>query len=149
MFVRFLRTDGGEVESRYIESITAMYGTDQWREIYQARLLDEIKPSQARAGCANLMRWNLENSLGYKWTHALEVHNERGRSIYHLIFATDHKAGNKIMAHLYNIVLTRFPRMRQQARDSRTGAIQLFGDEYSVEDLKYEPEPLRNPFGWS
>ena len=148
MFVRFLPTDGVEVEPRHAQSISAMYGTDQWKAIYRARLRDRISPSQARVEYVNLMRWRLERFLGYAWTHALEVHNERGRSIYHLIFATDHEAGDRIMKHLYGIALREFPRMRQQAIDRRLGAIPLFESaEYIDENLRYEPEPPWVPFG--
>ena len=125
MFVRFLRTDGGEVDQNHARSVTDMYGTDRWWEIYEARLRHH-NPRQARAEYVNLMRWRLEERLGYEWTHTLEVHNERDMPIYHLIFATDHEAGNRIMAHLYNRAVKEFPRMRQHAIDQRTGAARLF-----------------------
>ena len=46
MFVRFLRTDGGEVEPGQAQSISTMYGTDQWEAIYRARLFDSMSPSK-------------------------------------------------------------------------------------------------------
>ena len=146
MCVRFLRTDGGEVDPAHVGLVTDMYGTEDWRHIYQARLLDKMTPSQARSEYVNLMRRRLQKVLGYRWTHALEVHNHQGRSIYHLVFATDSKAGNRIMVHLYDRALKEFPRMRKQAIDQRRGAVSLFDDdEYIDEGLRYDPEPLWKP----
>lgn len=115
MFVRFLRTDGGEVEPAYAALATDMYGTEDWRHIYRARQSNNTEPSEARSEYVNLMRWGLEKVLGYRWTHALEVCNEQGRPIYHLIFATDSAAGNDITVYLYDRALKAFPRMRKQA----------------------------------
>ena len=144
MFVRFLRTDGGEVDQNQARSVTDVYGTDRWWAIYEARLRHH-NPRQARAEYVNLTRWRLEERLGYEWTHTLEVHNERDMPIYHLIFATDHEAGNRIMAHLYNRAVKEFPRMRQHAIDQRTGAARLF-DDFNDSSLRYEHEPPWQPF---
>jgi len=72
-----------------------MYGTNQWREICQARVSGVLEPGVARGEYVNLMRWRLQHALGYKRTHPLEIFNQRGRSIYHMIFATDHDAGTE------------------------------------------------------
>lgn len=149
MFVRFLRTDGGEVDAAHERSVTDMYGTEDWRYIYRARLLDKLAPAQARSEYVNLMRWRLQHVLGYRWTHALEVHNEQDRPIYHLLFATDHEAGNKIMVYLYGRALKEFPRMRKEAIDQRRGAARLFDAEYIDRDLRYDPEPAWEPYGRS
>jgi three-Cys-motif partner protein len=148
MFVRFLRTDGGEVEPDHARRITVMYGTDEWLRIYEARLSGRLAPAEARSEYVNLMRWRLQTLLGYAWTHALEVHNEQGRPIYHLIFATDHDAGDRIMRHLYGRALEEFPRMRQQAIDQRKGAMRLFDDsEFGAEPEEYRYEPPWSPYG--
>lgn len=147
MFVRFLRTDGGEVEPDHERRITDMYGTDKWLHIYRARLDGRLAPSEARTEYVNLMRWRLQSVLGYSWTHTLEVHTEQGRPIYHLIFATDHDAGDRIMRHLYGRALDEFPKMRRQAIDQRRGALRLFDDEESGEQLEeYRYEPPWPPF---
>lgn len=65
------------------------------------------------------MRWRLENALGYKWTHALELMNERDQPLYDMIFATDHDAGNRIMASLYNSAESELSAMRQAAIERR------------------------------
>lgn len=148
MFVRFLRTDGGEVEQHLAERISDMYGTDEWRAIYEARLAGDVPPAEARAEYVNLMRWRLETLLAYRWTHALEVYNEQGRPIYHLIFATDHSAGNRIMSHLYGRALAQFPTMRQHAIDQRKGTLRLFdASEFAEIPEAYRYEPPRRPYG--
>lgn len=135
MFIRTLPKDG-KVREDDAEKLNRMYGTDQWRGIYDARLAGALTPGEAREEYVNLMRWRLENVLGYKWTHPLEIFNERGHSIYHMVFATDHPAGNAIMTDLYNAAADEFPKMRQQARQRRArlaeeeaGIFSLFGDD--------------------
>lgn len=149
MFVRFLRTDGGQVEADHERRITDMYGTDEWVHIYRTRLDGKLSPSEARTEYVNLMRWRLQSVLGYTWTHTLEVHTERGRPIYHLIFATDHDAGDRIMRHLYGKALEEFPKMRQQAIDQRKGTMRLFDDfDLGAEPVEYRYEPPWPPFGY-
>lgn len=148
MFVRFLRTDRGEVEPEHERRISDMYGTDEWLHIYRGRLDNQLTPAEARSEYVNLMRWRLQSILGYTWTHTLEVHNEHGGPIYHLIFATDHNAGDRIMRYLYGKALEEFPRMRQQAIDQRRGAMRLFDDaEFGAEPVEYRYEPPWPPYG--
>ena len=135
MFIRTLRTDG-TVRADDAAKLDLMYGTGQWRAIYEARLGDRLEPGDAREEYVNLMRWRLQHVLGYRWTHPLEIFNEGGASIYHMIFATDHEAGNRIMTSLYNAAADEFPRMREQARllrsrrvEKEAGVQSLFGDE--------------------
>jgi three-Cys-motif partner protein len=119
MFIRMLPVNGKLVRPEDDERITTMYGTEQWKTIYEARLAEEITPAEAREEYVNLMRWRIENDLGYRWTHPFEVFNERGHSIYHMIFATDHPAGNTIMSSIYTNAAKKFPAMREAARHQR------------------------------
>jgi hypothetical protein len=80
---------------------------------------EAITPAEAREEYVNLMRWRLQTVLGYVWTHPLEVLNERGGPLYHMIFATDHDAGDRIMRHLYAQAAADFPAMREAARSRR------------------------------
>ena len=59
---------------------------------HRRRLRDEL---------LNLMRWRLENVLGYRVTHSFRMRNTRDLAIYNMVFATDHLAGEKIMSHIY------------------------------------------------
>jgi len=145
MFTRFLRIDGGEVRPEDAERITRMFGSDEWVVIYESRLRGELEPREARAEYVNLMRWRLENELGYKWTHSFDVKTER-RSIYSMIFATDNKAGNDIMSSIYESALSTFPRMRIEAWEQRTGQQSLFED-VPVAQVRYVHEAPLPPYG--
>jgi len=138
MFIRTLRTDG-TVRDVDAEKLDRMYGTPQWRAIYEARVAEVLDPGEAREEYVNLMRWRLQHVLGYRRTHPLEIFNERGHSIYHMIFATDHPAGDRIMTSLYNTAADEFPRMRQEARlrrqrlvEQEAGVQSLFDDGFEV-----------------
>jgi three-Cys-motif partner protein len=148
MFSRTLRIDG-MVRDEDASKLDRMYGTDQWRAIYEARLSGDLEPSEAREEYVNLMRWRLQHVLGYKRTHPLEIFNEGGHSIYHMIFATDHPAGDRIMTDLYNAAADEFPRMRQEARLRRArmmqeerGVLSLFGDEFDAPTMPRRREQL-------
>ncbi len=153
----------GSVRTEDADRLTKMYGTDQWKAIYAARIAGQLSPGDSRDEYVNLMRWRLEHVLGYKWTHPLEVFNEHGSSIYHMIFATDHPVGTDIMTSLYTTALAEFPAMRLAARQQRArlqeeaeGVHTLFGeqlDELSAPIRRgerfYEYTPPSLPFGTS
>jgi hypothetical protein len=160
MFIRNLPVSG-RVSPQHASKLTRMYGTEQWRAIYQARVDGTLIPADAREEYVNLMRWRLEQVLGYRWTHPLEIFNERGHSIYHMIFATDHPAGDRIMTSLYNAAANEFPAMREDARRHRerlaereAGIQSLFDDASQVEsrpvgprEKLYEHSAPWTPFG--
>ncbi|MGD9795670.1 MAG: hypothetical protein AB7V43_19560, partial [Acidimicrobiia bacterium] len=91
----------------------------------------------------------------------LEIFNEGGASIYHMVFATDSDAGNRIMTNLYNAAADEFPEMREQARRRRkrldqeaSGVHNLFGDELDVSigpvtkgEKLYSHTPPTVPYG--
>ena len=161
MFTRLLKVNGDQVRPQDSAAITAMFGSDDWQHIYNARLEEIIKPRQARIEYLNLMRWRLETVLGYNWTHPLEVRNEFGNIIYYMIFATDHETGDRIIKHLYTKAATEFPAMRQavrrlrkQKKDKERGVMLLFDDE-DLQELRapikpgeqfYEHEPPEKPW---
>lgn len=86
-----------EAEAR----ITAMYGNERWRDIYNRRKAGELSPDQARTEYVRLYAAGLKGELGYK--HALDrqilQHGQKGHPLYFLIFATDHDVGRTIMNH--------------------------------------------------
>ena len=139
----------GNVPPAHADQLTRMYGTEQWRAIYEARLAGTIEPSDAREEYVNLMRWRIEKVLGYQWTMALEVHNEGGTSLYHMIFATDSEPGFKIMTSLYSRALVEHPAMRRHAIATRLrlakeaeGQFTLF-DALGIEDPPPAPTDQR------
>lgn len=129
------------------ERATRLYGTDAWREVHRLRRNDELSGAEAKDEYVNLMRWRLERSLGYRSTHSLELKNQQGGTIYHMIFATDHPAGEKIMGHLYGRALVDIPEMRREARDHATGQMSLAMDLEGSPVLTYRYEPPRDPLG--
>lgn len=136
MFTRLLKVNGDQVRPQDAEAITALFGFEGWQKIYEARLAESIEPGQAREEYLNLMRWRLETQLGYKWTHPLEVRNEKNHIIYYMIFATDHEAGNRIMSNVYAQAAAEFPAMREyalrrrkQQQAEQSGVMSLFGED--------------------
>ena len=101
-----------------------------------------------RAEFVNLYRWRLEQGLGYRSTHALQIVNTAGHPVYTLVFATDSEPGDAIMGHLYGSAATKtLPAMqaraqiaRQHRREDEVGLLRLPGmDEYEIEAATAPP----------
>lgn len=133
MFPRTLPLDG--LASPAVGAkLTTMYGSPAWEAIYHARVEGRLEAAEAREEYLNLMRWRLEKVLGYRWTHPLEFRNEHGVPLYHMVFATDHEVGTKIMTWIYSSARRRFPANRQKIKraqerleEERRGIHNLFG----------------------
>jgi len=108
----------------------------------------------------NLMRWRLEKTLGYGFTHTLRLTNVYGVPLYDMIFATDHAIGDKIMRSVYQKAAERFSEMRQEARARRrdrkeqeSGFNPLFTHAELVQDAplrtheSYQHAPPVSPYG--
>lgn len=126
--------------------LSDLFGNRDWEPIVKARRAGDISARLAREAFVNLMRWRIEQSLGYARTHVLEFKDAHGRPLYHMIFATDHDAGDRIMAHLYAAAAKAHVDMAQEARVHVTGAPTLFSDS-AVAAPKYVPEPPTEPTG--
>jgi three-Cys-motif partner protein len=123
--LRNLALDDQKLQPAHVAKATSLFGSDAWKRIYDTRKAQQIDGQEARERYVNLYRWQLEQDLGYRKAHPIEVKNIQGRPIYHLIFATDSDPGDKIMSHLYGEALTRWPQMREQARRRAPGGEQL------------------------
>jgi three-Cys-motif partner protein len=137
----------GEPTDLQVSHATRLFGTDAWRVIHRMRRSDEIDGAAARESYLNLMRWRLENELGYEWTHPLEVKNLRGGPLYHMILATDNKAGTKIISDLYTRAANRLPMMRQEILE-RVRAVErprLMDVPIELPKRLYEYEPPTEP----
>ena len=158
-FIRLLPKDGSGVRPEDEKKIDSLFGTHDWWHIYAARLADEIEPGEARDQYLNLMRWRIEQVLGYERTHPLAIHNVDGAEIYSMIFATDHEAGTRIMSEIFASAAAKFPAMREQARQERSlareterGLQRLFDDDESLTgppktgERFYEHEPPTRPW---
>lgn len=138
--IRTLALDLGKLRDADAERPTRLFGTEAWRTIYDARRGGDIEGSEARNRFVNLMRWRLEEDLGYEWTHPLEIKNLKGNPIYHMILATDNQAGTDIMSDLYTGAAKRIPQMREEALAQRRAVEQerLFEVELKVQPYRYE-----------
>jgi three-Cys-motif partner protein len=101
------------------QQVTDLFGCTDWHPILTARRSGALDAAQTRDELTNLMRWRLEQTLGYRYTHTLRLTNVQGVPLYDMVFATDHPVGDKIMRSVYRTAAARFPRMRQEARARR------------------------------
>jgi three-Cys-motif partner protein len=144
--VRTLALDEAKLRPQDEARATALFGTKAWRWIYDQRIEGKLNPQDARDEYVNLMRWRLTEDLGYRRTHALELMNTRGGTIYHMVFATDNDAGDRIMAGIYAKTARQIPEMRQEARDRKLGQGTLdLGVTHETEGATYHYEPPWKP----
>ena len=119
MLPRGLAAEDPRVGAEFRTRIDAMFGSQAWTAIYDDRKAEYLSGADFRSEMVNLMRWRLENNLGYKNTHSFEMLNTRGVSLYTMLFATDNDAGNRIMSWIYRKAARRQPEMRAQAVAAR------------------------------
>ncbi|MHB1129177.1 MAG: three-Cys-motif partner protein TcmP [Ilumatobacteraceae bacterium] len=154
------RVLGGEGdENLSAEQVTEFFGTDQWTAISEARACGALSPPCAREEYVNLYRWRIENELGYAFTHVFEMKNTNGSPLYHLILATDNKAGEKIIADVYRKATPKHEATRRKAHERRRigrkktkGQDSLFSAEQLVAtgpaiEVVYNHQPPWPPFG--
>ena len=81
------------------------FGSHAWAAIHRARLDGQITPREAQFHYLEEYCSSLRN-LGYGWVRwkaitAPRAPGLRRQEMYHLIFATDHEAGDKIMEDVF------------------------------------------------
>lgn len=119
MLPRGLASVDHDTVERFESRITAMYGNNAWRELYEGRRRGLLTGAQLRDELLNLFRWRLEKTLGYKVTHHFEMKNTHGGPLYNMVFATDNEPGERIMRHIYGNAAALRPRMQAEAADRR------------------------------
>lgn len=133
---------------RSADRLDRLFGSRDWLPIHQGRRGGALAPDAMRAEFVNLYRWRLENDLGYRSTHALQIVNTAGHPVYTLVFATDSLPGDAIMGHLYGSAATRtLPAMqaraqiaRQHRREDDAGLLRIPGfDEFEIETATVTP----------
>ena len=124
--------------------LTGLFGCDAWEPIVETRRKRLIGGDQAREAFVNVMRWRLAHDLGYQRTHVLEFKNSRGTPLYHMVFASDNDAGDRIMASLYAAAANRNQDMAQDAIAHKTGVQSLFAAS-EITPLRYELMPPIEP----
>lgn len=143
--IRMLALDDAKLLPGHEDGATRLFGTDRWRSIYDRRRTDELTPPEAKEEYVNLMRWRLVHDLGYAKTHPFELKNSTGGTVYHMIFATDNAAGDKIMADIYAAAAKKIPAMEREARDRKSGQIALAIGDSALESASYEHAPPWEP----
>jgi len=157
MVPRGLAADTPQAARAFEERVTALYGTDAWKPIYAARRSQQLDGAGLRDELVNLMRWRLENVLGYARTHTFAMKNTNGGPLYTMIFATDNATGDKIMADIYGKAAKKRPLMQAEARALAKAKRERDGKEpeglfpppvrdVPVGDL-YQHEPPWPPYG--
>ncbi len=139
--VRMLALNPEKLLPVHADRATRLFGNERWRAIYDRRLARTLEGGAARDEYVNLMRWQLERDLGYRWTHPIELRNTTGAILYHMIFATDNEAGTRIMEHIYGQAAAQIPEMRKEAADRRSGqgVLDLGGSFGQDAGYVYEP----------
>lgn len=142
------------------QRVSNLYRGDDWRRVLRALDARKIKAEEYRQEMVNLMRFQLETVLGYQYTHRIPMTMSTNKmTIFDMVFATDHDAGDKIMRHLYNKAAQREPEMMRQAQVAKAdkdaeaaGMIGLFDvGELSVKpsdslgQVLWTPEPTWDP----
>jgi len=144
--VRTLALEEEKVSDADVARANRLFGTEDWRRIYDLRLAGTITAAEAREEYVNLMRWRLERVLGYRFAHPFELKNTKGGTLYHMIFATDSDAGTRIMESIYANAAKHLPEMLTEARDRASGQQVLdLGIESVAPDVGYQYEPPWEP----
>ncbi|WP_114202356.1 three-Cys-motif partner protein TcmP [Janibacter anophelis] len=75
-------------------------GDPDWHVLHRGWRAGEVPGSEFSKELVNLMRWKLQHDLGYATTIPLKMVRPSGHGLYHMIFATDHDVGERIMRHV-------------------------------------------------
>jgi three-Cys-motif partner protein len=104
----------------FVNRVSTMYGDEDWKRIQSALWRRHITPAEYRAEMINLMRVKLQYNLGYAFTHRIPMQMLPNKmTIFEMVFATDHWAGDNIMRYLYNRAAQREIEMMRQAKNAR------------------------------
>lgn len=79
-----------------IEGARRWWGRDDWRELRGMQSVDR----------ANLLAERFKGELGYKWAFPFAIHDSArgGRTMYHMVHATDHDEAPSLMLRAYRKV---------------------------------------------
>ncbi len=102
---RLLRTKG-DMDPTWETKLDGFFPGSEWREVYRDRLASVIEASEANARYLRIYVGGLR-TLGYEpdGIFSLAVRTPslpggKGRELYHLVFASNHPAGKKIMQYV-------------------------------------------------
>jgi len=100
-----LMTTERAIPPQMMERLDVVFGSQTWSGIHRARLDAHISPSEARLRYLDEYCIGLR-SLGYGWVRSKAITAPRApglrrQEMYHLIVATDHEAGDRIMEDVF------------------------------------------------
>lgn len=100
-----LLTTQRAVNPEMSDQLDRTFGSHAWASIHKARVKGEFDPTEAQARYLGLYCGGLRE-LGYGWVRSKAIMAPRApglrrQEMYHLIFATDHEAGDKIMEDVF------------------------------------------------
>lgn len=102
-FLERLLPNDGEFVDRNIDAINRVLPSTGWQELWERKQAGEITSEEERAGYANQYQAWLRDSLKYRYTAARRITRPGSdATVYHLVFATDHKVGDRIMADIFS-----------------------------------------------
>lgn len=126
--------------------IDRLFGAKTWRAIYGDQRAGVTTGEPSWLHYVNLYRLQIQ-ALGHKHTAAIEVRNTAGVVLYHMVFATGHDAGRRIMTSVMDRAREVLPRLLEaEKRRRREGAEpteSLFAgrDDYAeLEEVSVHPE---------
>jgi three-Cys-motif partner protein len=100
-----LMTTQRAITPRMSERLDRTFGSHAWAAVHETRVAGQITPREAQLQYLEDYCSSLRN-LGYGWVRwkaitAPRAPGLRRQEMYHLIFATDHEAGDKIMEDVF------------------------------------------------
>lgn len=143
--IRTLALDDAKMLPEHELGATRLFGTNEWQAIYERRRRGALTAADAKEEYVNLMRWRLTHDLGYAKTHPFELRNTKRGTMYHMIFATDNAAGDRIMADIYRSAAATQPAMRQEAIDRQRHQTTLPLEDVEFTSATYQHEPPWQP----
>lgn len=119
-----------------------LFGNKDWRGIYNAQRSGLISGESSWIHYVDHYRLGLQR-LGYRDTSAIEVRNTKNVVLYHMVFATGHPAGAKIMRAINRKARTVLPKMIDAERNARRDRGSRLFAETDVELDWYKANPTR------
>jgi len=102
-----------EIEAHNLFALNRVFPTPAWQQTYAGKLAGEITAEQGRRENVRTYENWLRDDVGYQFVISRSVTQPGSEaSVYHLIFATDHLAGQTIMSDVFRNMFPNEPNLR-------------------------------------
>jgi three-Cys-motif partner protein len=141
---RTLPADRGTDEALEAQKLEVdrLFGNRGWRKIYQAQREGRIYGEAAWIHYVEQYRLGL-SQLGYDYVSAIEVRNTSNVVLYHLVFATSHDAGARIMKAVQRKARAVLPAMVEEEKYRRTHSGDQLFEESDTDLDRYAADPSK------